>query len=478
MSAASRYWLLYRLDAAGNRKIEEIAAAKAFFTQAFGEYTHSDNVPNAKIQRQLWHQWRTPSPASSNATSHPAELCLRCYISSTIEQVVVQLEASFGSNYGFTCKDLFPLVLNDVIVERPVKHCASSSYTSLASEILQTFNPERSSLSNWTSKLVRQHGELRAFLVERGVYLVTDWAILNDTDTEQLRRVLHEFHHLSLLEIEPASILLESYHAVYRRDRRAARKAGNSGECPLPTPEQLEQIAQQFSSKTHLTLQTNEVMNRLQDIAEHLRQYRIYVRSGALPSQSLDAPVGGSPEQTSPIEQIPSTNSIEDEDDTAEFLQFYRQELIHCLDQALNDVIRHRLNTLQQQNLLVTKQFITALNMYCCQGQSMGKIATQIGLQAQYQVTRLLKLKQIRADVRQLLLSSLLKSVVERAIAFTHLADVKKLESQIEIALDEQVTAIIQEAEAENTLAKCRPLSSLFARRLCANLFNWQVNDA
>ena len=476
MSAASRYWLLYRLDAAGECKVEEIAAAKAFFSQAFPELTSSDNVTDAKVQRQLWHWWRTISPASDDAMQ-AAELCLRCYISSVIKQVVVQLELSFGGYYDFTRKDLFPLVLNDIIVERSVKR--SHSYTSLATEILQTFNPERSSLSNWTSKLVKQYKELKAFLVERGVYLVTDWAILNDTDTEQLRRVWHEFHHFSLSEIEQACILLASYHTVYRRDRRAARKAGNTGQCPLPTQEQLKQIAQHFGSKTHLTLQTDEVMHRLQDIAENLRQYRIYVRGGTLPSQSLDTPIESSEEGgTSLLEQIPHKNSQEDEDDATEFLQFYRQELIECLDRSLNEVIRHRLNALQRQNPLMAPQFIRALNLYYCQGQSMGEIATQIGLKAQYQVTRFLKLKQFRADVRQLLLTSLLKSVLERVITATNLTDIKNLEEKISIALDEQVTAIIQEAEAESTLAKCSPLNSLFARRLCANLINWQGNDA
>jgi hypothetical protein len=56
------------------------------------------------------------------------------------------------------------------------------------------------------------------------VYFISDWAILNDTKSKQLQRILAEFHHLSESEIRDSCILLESYHAVYRRDRLEQRR--------------------------------------------------------------------------------------------------------------------------------------------------------------------------------------------------------------------------------------------------------------
>jgi hypothetical protein len=56
------------------------------------------------------------------------------------------------------------------------------------------------------------------------VYFISDWAILNDTKSKQLQRILAEFHHLSEFEIRYSCILLESYHAVYRRDRLEQRR--------------------------------------------------------------------------------------------------------------------------------------------------------------------------------------------------------------------------------------------------------------
>ncbi|OKH29773.1 hypothetical protein NIES2119_32005 [[Phormidium ambiguum] IAM M-71] len=419
MSSASKYWSLIRLDATGNSRVEEITVAKAFFTSTFPEVITNENLVDAQIQRQLWEDWRTSltvnqasKVSTNNTTVHPAELCLRCFISSVIEQVCIQLEINFGNNYGFTRRELFPLVLNDVI-ELSSKQ-QQRSYTSVACEILQSYNPERGNLSTWTSKLVKQHRELKAFLIEHGIYLVTDWAILNDTNSEQLQRIFQEFHHLSESEIKLAAVLLKSYHLVYRRDRRTARKSGKQGQCLPPTTEQLQQISQQFHLKCNLELKPSEIMSRLQNIAKLLREYRIYIRSGVYKTESLDAPIVGSENAYTLVEKIPNPDSKNDEEEQNEFLQFYRKEFTNSLDLALKTIINHRLNSLEKQNNSLINQYTTALHLYHCQRQNMTEIARQIGLQAQYQVTRLLKLKQLRTEVRQLMLKNLLASVLNQ----------------------------------------------------------------
>jgi hypothetical protein len=47
-----------------------------------------------------------------------------------------------------------------------------------------------------------------AFLLEHEVYLVSDWAILNDTSSKQLQRIFSQFHHLTSQEIQQAMQLL------------------------------------------------------------------------------------------------------------------------------------------------------------------------------------------------------------------------------------------------------------------------------
>jgi hypothetical protein len=465
MSAASSYWNLIMIDARGGCKREEIPDAKAFFSEQFPEFVSRSTVPDLVVQRQLLTWVRGEDLDGNPAKQTLAQLCLRCYISKQIEQACLQLEAKFGHTHGFSRYDLFPLVLTDVVTRN---RRVSSSHSSLTTEILRTFNPDRSRLATWTNRLVKHHRELKAFLLEQGVYLVSDWAILNDTTPEQLARIFAEFHQLTEVEIQGARSLLESYHAVYRRDRLAAPRTGIQAQCSLPTTEQLEEIAQRFHSKTNAVLPPSEVRQRLQAMAELLRQYRLCVRRGRLPTESLDDPKFRRESQVQICERYAETD--ESEKLKLEFLSFYNQQVIHCLDWALQQVISERLAYLKRKKNDKSQQFISALQLFHCQGKAMSDIAPIVGLQAQYQVSRLLKLKELRADVSQKMLKALLDSILEQVQSLTESECSPTLDAkQIEVALDEEITKIIHEAEIESEVNSNRnkPFQSLFSRRLC-----------
>jgi hypothetical protein len=476
MTAASKYWKLVRLDAKGRRKVEEIVSAKAFYQQQFPELAPQIDVPDAVIQRQLLALLRQASEVPvDEATSYlNAERCLRCFISSQIEQVCLQLEFQFGSDRGFTRYDLFPFVLDDTLNNlRGTRSQVSSgsnptTYTPMAIKILQTFEPDRASLSTWTARLVKHHRELNAFLLEHGVYLVSDWAILNDTTAKQLQRILAEFHNFTSVEIEQSSLLLESYHAVYRRERLKLRSSGVRGKCQPPSREQLKQIGHLLGQKAKLTLEAAGILGQLQKLAEYLRQYRIYARGGFSPPESLDnLDIRLKVEQ----QQVSQSNGDpEAEEEQAEFLGRYRQEFLHCLERAIAQAIRARLSYFQGKNPQKAQQFLTALELFHCQGRSMGEIAPQIGLQAQYQVTRFLKLKEFRSDIRQLMLKDLPALILGMAAKYTDPDLLLQREQQIEAALNERVDALMQKAETEVSLAERRSPSSLFAQHLCRYL--------
>jgi len=119
-----------------------------------------------------------------------------------------------------------------------------------------------------------------AFLLEHEVYLVSDWAILNDTSSKQLQRILSQFHHLTSWEIQQAMQLLESYHAVYRAQRLRTRQAGVKG-CQPPTTEQLRQMQERLSTQTN-RMCPETLLAQLEEMASRLRQYRLHVRGGSL----------------------------------------------------------------------------------------------------------------------------------------------------------------------------------------------------
>lgn len=99
--------------------------------------------------------------------------------------------------------------------------------------------------------------------------LISDWAILNDTTSRQLRR--RAIHFYTNIELEHICYLLERYHAVYRKDLLQLRIQRCGGKCPLPTTEQLQQIAQDLQTKTAQSYSSQQVIDQLQAVAQKLR---------------------------------------------------------------------------------------------------------------------------------------------------------------------------------------------------------------
>lgn len=444
MGQVSRYWTLVKLGSHGRSDAVPIAPAQSFFRAQFPNL--EDDLPDGKIQKHLWQSDDRPL----------AELCLRCFISHQIEQVCIQLETQFGSYYGFSRKDLFPLVLDD---PGQTRTSSSSGYQPLGVQILQKFDPDRASLATWTVRLVRQHQELNQFLLERGLCLLSDWAILNDTSVKKLQRVLTQFHGLTDLEVQQARGLLESYHAIYRRDRILQ---GQKGQCPTPTGEQLQAIAHRLQQSTQQSCSPESVLIRLQLLAERLRQHRIATRGGLPPTQALD-----SDRATTLLENLPATPEDSSTTEQLEFLQAYRQQFLTCLETAIERGVQTR-----HQKLKPPKDhaFLTGLHLFYCRGASMTNIAGEMGLKAQFEVTRLLKLKDLRSDVRHWMLLELRQYVFDRARAYLDLEQLDRLDDQIEIALGEQIDALIQQDETNAKTPKSYGSGTLFAQQVCRHL--------
>ncbi|WP_260675847.1 hypothetical protein [[Scytonema hofmanni] UTEX B 1581] len=101
---------------------------------------------------------------------------------------------------------------------------------------------------------------------------------------------------------------------------------------------------------------------KLQKLASQLREYRIYVRGGSLPANSLDAVHGV--KYNSLIEEIPASetnNLLEENDKQAEFLQFYRHQFQIGLQQALAKVTESRIRQLSRKRSDKAQMFLTAL---------------------------------------------------------------------------------------------------------------------
>lgn len=440
------------MKAAGEIITEVVPMAQEFLSQHFSE---PEQLSDSAIQRQLleFYQVNTQQTSKPKSDQTSAELCLRCFISGQIQQACLRIESQFGSRHGFTRRDLLMLVLDEEPLQRHLRGqtglvAQTRLENTLFHRILQTFDPARGSLSTWTARMVQSHPELDRFLLNRGVYQVSDWAILNSYSPKRLHRIISEIDRLPAPEVQQICALLESYHEVYRGDRQLHGEVNSSKRCHPPTEEQLQRIAQAFQLKAGSVLSPKTVLLRLLKLADRLRQHSIWVRGGPPPSTSLDLP-----EVQAQVDQIQQPS---ESDEQLEFLQQYQQQLGQCLEQSLNQVLQAWSARLHQR----TTAFLTALRLFYCRGMTMGEIAPLVGLEAQYQVTRLLKLKAFRADVRHHLLEQLRHSVLHLAQEYAHPDRLQRLDQEIDTLLD---------AEIEKVVEGC-PIQSVFAKRLCQQI--------
>jgi hypothetical protein len=456
MGNSWKYWNFSRIDAAGTCKTQPIAEAQAFFQTQFPTLVELEDIPNALVQFQLMQRLQS-APLSDRQL---AESCLRCFISQQIKQTCLDLAQKFGQSGRFHPSDLLPLVLNDVGMTQPLTIAAEASttqplYQPLAAKILRTFDPEKSSLSTWTKQLVEHDKELNAFLQEQGIWLISDWAILNAATPKRIQRRLAS--GLSESELQMFCGLLRAYHQVYRRDRQLDPKQRGQ-KCETPTSEQLREIAKLLQANGFPKAAPLQVLTDLRSLAQQLRQTK---------SPSLD-PL----DEQQADQQIAPSSDPEAQD---MFLKTYLQEVSDCLDRAIETTVETRLANHRRKKPPTDRKFLRALFLFYCQCQSMGKIAQRVELKQQYQVTRLIGRKALEEDICR---ETLVQMQDDDRIR-SKMAEYLNLDRLISLsqALEAALNRMLAEANAEANNPR-RTSSTLLAMRLCRYLNRLSGQDA
>ena len=423
MSAMGHYWIFVSLTMAGQVFRQSLPSVKDWFQARFSD---SETTPHPTIQKTLVSRMRSHSVSNGESPDgQPTAIeSLRCFISNEIERTCQELTIRFGETGGFQMGELLVCVLDDVDVNKPLKlDQPDAAYQPLAAKILQRFDPQQAQLSTWTNRMVISHPELSRFLQQEcGIYLTSDWALLNAMTPDRLRRLLSD--RASAVDIEQWVTLLSAYHAVYRRDRLQHR--ANRSRCLPPTDAQLQQIATQIGQSGQMP---NHVLDNLHCLAEQLRQLR-------------------SPKIQS-FETVSNTRELAapepDDDPTQDFLQQYRQLVQSCLNDSVERVIDERLEYHRRKRSPTDQAFLMALYLFHCEQQSMGTIATYIGLQKQYQVSRLLNLNALRTDIQH----TLFLNLRDRLPAV--LPNDQPLTPKITEALSVSIAHLFDAARAEST---------------------------
>ena len=453
MESFSHYWQLAKITSSGRYYCKAFSHVETWFVQCLlGEL--GDGSEQA-VQEALLQRWR-----AGGTDAAIAQLSLRCFVSHHIYNTCRHLAQQFGQHYGFRTADLLPYVLDDGGRLKP-------SYRPFTLEILERYSQGKAKLSTWTTHLTKNHRSLNDFLMDQGLYRISNWAILNDTTCSQLDRIFQNFYQFPKAERQAAQALLERYHQVYRRDRTiklTTRRQGN--RCQPPTYEQLEKIA------THQ--RPTKVLTQLEDMATKLRQYRIYRRSGHV--QTLGNVVFIDALDNFAIENyVGAHGTTDDADEQQLFCRQYQSHLENYLQQAIQQALRQRVETLQRSNPLKAEAYIEAVRLFHQEGLSMSAIAARLTQQfspkltfnTQVQITRLLKLKELRAHIRQLTLEHIKHFVYEVAGQHTSAQRLSELKGDIETILTQTIDQIIGEAAAEAQKPQRHAPQSRLNRTLC-----------
>jgi len=205
---------------------------------------------------------------SRNNDHQGAFLCLRCRVSWPLEQKVRALHRQFAKNYGVELLELAAFALDDV--GTPFRyHCHPEAAPSrrlepFTLEVIRSYEPELSSLSHWARQKLDGRNDLKAYLLQQGVVLMRDWALLGDSSHKQVEEAVGFLE--GSLSPDDAVALHRRYLPVYRRAKLLYRQRTGRQRGWEPDAVFLNEVAPDRPP--------GEVRQGLEQIAEALRRVR------------------------------------------------------------------------------------------------------------------------------------------------------------------------------------------------------------
>ncbi|MCA1992426.1 MAG: hypothetical protein LDL41_10370, partial [Coleofasciculus sp. S288] len=318
----------------------------------------------------------------------------------------------------------------------------------------------RLSLDNWVYYQTRRNHDLRKFLSEWGFRSLSNWALLNRVGTKQLELLLDRDRYL-----------IETFHAVYRRDRRYQQRRHDVRRCPDPTTDQLKEMSHLLQERGIILKSPSQLKEELQRVAQLLQDYDVWNRRGSPLSMPLETPDPDTEDRTERDFADPRSINDLNELEQSEFLEFIRQQLMEILEESIEQVLNEYITSLKQRSRYASlaSKVIPGLRLIYCQGLSQKEIASRLGMTNQSKVSRVLNQQNLLNQVRLRTVEKLSSIILERVqtLELANLAAepnyLRNLWHHLEGFLDEEV---FQQAAAEIRTANNRSMNSLYAQRL------------
>lgn len=185
-----------------------------------------------------------------------ALVCLRCRVSHPAVRALRGFHRRYATSYGLDLLEMAVLVLDDrgdlypytsPQVEREAATQAARHEPFLLASVVRTFRPGFCGLPHWTKLRIQACRELKAYLKEHGLLLISDWALLADSTGKRVREAWALYGRGSL-QPDQAVALLKAYQPLYRQAKEAFHAASGRSSGWRPSVDFLQQLSREVST--------------------------------------------------------------------------------------------------------------------------------------------------------------------------------------------------------------------------------------
>ena len=267
----------------------------------------------------------------SQATNDPQPLlCLRCHISHPLEAWVRALHGRFHTSYDLDLTAIASYALDDTGAlklrcstdrQEPFTFAALQELppgliSPFSGEVLRTYDPSRCGLPHWARMKIQCHNELKAYLRQQGLLLISDWALLADSSPRRIRESW-ERCGTAAHSSESMETLHSRFRTLYREAMVAYRSRTGKGSGWQPDQQFLQALAPEQAAP--------ETSDQLQTLAAAVRK----LMCGRWMQSTASA-------CDEPADQIDPSSETEADDENPTEDQVMRAQIEEAIAKALN----------------------------------------------------------------------------------------------------------------------------------------------
>jgi len=174
-----------------------------------------------------------------------ALVCLRCRVSHPLEAKLRGLHRQFGQHYGLDLLAMAGIALDDdgrLLPYADGEPAGSAGFIPFTVQVVRSFKPGFCGLPHWARVRLQAHNDLKAYLRQHGLLLISDWALLADTSPTRIRQAWDSFGQ-GACTADQAANLHGAYRAHYRSAMDTYRASTGKASGWQPDAAFLRQIA-------------------------------------------------------------------------------------------------------------------------------------------------------------------------------------------------------------------------------------------